>query len=159
MRKLTLALALTVGWALACGGASSDAGPTEPDEPEQPEPEPEPRPEPAPNADKCRNYQGVSIPLDEGVITACTDAAVTIEHAQGDPKALRWDYRQKYVDGGWSQIDLVNNNPAVSQGSKTLVFENSSDAVILRCTGCTGGGGGGGDRPGRPGRPRPRPGR
>ena len=100
------------------------------------------------------------LPLDGGVITACTDAAVTIEHSQGDPKALRWDYRQKYIDSGWQQSDLVNNNPAVMQGTKKLVFEKIDKGVVLRCTGCSGGGGG--ERPDRPGRgrpPRPRPGR
>ena len=157
LKTTALAFALTLGWTLACGGGVDT--PSNPDTPDQPEPEPEPKPEPAPNADKCKNFEGVSLPMGDGVITACTTSAVTIEHASGDPKALRWDYRDKYKDKGWSQTDLVNNNPAVMQGSKKLVFENTDNSVIIRCTGCEGGGGGGGG--GRPPgkRPRPRPGR
>ena len=153
------ALALTVGWTLACTGLETPDGPGS-EEPEKPEPEPEPKPEPAPNADKCKMFEGVGLPLADGVITACTTSAVTINHESGDPKAMRWDYRDAYTSKGWSQTDLVNNAPAVMQGSKKLVFENTAEAVIIRCTGCEGGGGGGGGKPGGPGkRPRPRPGR
>ena len=143
IRLLTVCLGLTLGWTLACsGGTTSDKS-----EQPEPEPKPDPKPEPAPNADKCKQFFDVNMPLKGGVITDCSKSSVTIEHKGRDVKALRWDYADLYKGAGWSRGDPSKGNPTMVRSLDTLTFTNKDDkSVTISSNGDGGGGGGGGGK-------------
>lgn len=120
-RPARLLVALILGWSLACAGPPVDTDQT---------PEPDPRPDPAPNAAECATFEGVSLPLEGGVITRCEAGLVHLDHE--DPAKTRWLYSKAYEGAGWRLSDPIRGAPTVTRDGARLVFEAKDADVIIK---------------------------
>jgi len=115
-RTQVFLLGTTLSFGLACAGLD--------------QPAPAPRPDPVGNATQCTTFRGTGLPMDPGVIVACSKKSVTIDHGE-DGRPWRWKYLERYKAEGWTLSDPDSGNPVAVKGEHRLVFHASGNEVTI----------------------------